>query len=155
MDFYGYFNPARIQSGHFAWSSESRYFLGVGARTHTHTDGESYFLNNFHYSVGKQKSIIAFHLEAFFLSAEKKGADISLQCLRNRSICRSSISYFYEKIRAAQAVLGGGRVKMRETRKNFNYFTCSVIKAALECKTFSQRVFLLFIFFCIGTLVKV
>lgn len=154
MDFYGYFNPAQIQSGHFAWSSESRYFLGVGARTHTHRRREL-LLEQFPLLSGKQKSIIAFHLEAFFLSAEKKGADISLQCLRNRSICRSTISYFYEKIRAAQAVLGGGRVKMRETRKNFNYFTCSVIKAALECKTFSQRVFLLFIFFCIGTLVKV
>lgn len=90
----------------------------------THTDRESYFLNYFHYSVGKQKSIIAFHLEAFFLSAEKKGADISLQCLRNKSICRSSISYFYEKIRAAQAVLGRGLVK---THKNFSYFTCIVI----------------------------
>lgn len=145
MDFYGYFNLAQIQLGHFAWSSESRYFLGVAARTRTHRRREGYFLNNFHYSVGKQKSIIAFHLEAFFLSAEKKGADISLQCLRNRSICRSSISYFHEEIRAAQAVLSGRRVKMRETCENFNYFTCSVIKAALECKTFSQRV--LFFFF--------
>lgn len=89
MDFYGYFNSVRIQSGHFAWSSESQYFLGVSAghaRMHTHTDGESYFLNNFHYSVVKQKSIIAFHIEAFFLSAEKKGADISLQCLRNKHL---------------------------------------------------------------------
>lgn len=150
MDFYGYFNPVQIQSGHFAWSSESRYFL---ESTHTHTCARRELLsNNFHHSVGKQKSIIAFHFEAFFLSAEKKGVIFSCSVWGIRASAGQAFYTFMKRYIHFKLFFDGGRGEKHETHENFNYFTYTVIKVKFECRTFTQcGVFSC----CIGTLVKV